>query len=490
MTPGMSMLTEAARDISEPRWALEASRRSARRCATALLVIVAVGAALRLALAWWLQGGSLSIWDEREYDLLARNLLLHHELAFEPGTPTSLRPPLYPLMVAGVYGVFGIENHHAVRILQAVLAIVTALLLYALGTRVHTSAAGLWLAAGFSLYPSWLAQTNLLLTETLFTLLLCAACYAVVVFYQEDKLRWLSAAGVLLGLAALTRSVVWLAPPFLALFVVLSWRGSWPRRALAPVLLLAAFAATLAPWSIRNSLLQGTFVAVDTMGGRNFMMGNYQHTPLYRSWDAISITGERSWAHEIITTYPPEARQTQGQMDKLALKQGLTFVADHPWLTLQRSIVKFFDFWGLERELVAGASRRYWGALPEPAILLLAALVCGSYALALWLALYGAIMVGLRDRRLHWFIVAVIAYVCGMHTLVFGHSRYHLPVMPLVLLFAAVAVVHAGDLWRRRHSWAFCCATSLCCVLIAAWAWDFFAGAGAGFLSTMVETAS
>jgi 4-amino-4-deoxy-L-arabinose transferase-like glycosyltransferase len=431
---------------------------------------------LRLAVWTWFQGEPLYVCDERDYDVLARNLLTHGEFAFSPGQPTSLRPPLFPTVIAGVYGLCGLENYQAVRLLQQGFALLTMLVLYRLGSEVHSRKLGLWLAGLCGFYPSLLLQANLLLTETLFTLLLASACYALVLFYKRDALAWLAATGVLLGLAALTRSVVWLSPPLLALFVLLTWRAPWRRRLRAPLLLVAAFALTVAPWAARNSRLQGTFVAIDTMGGRNFMMGNYHHTPLYRSWDAISNEGELAWNHEVFATYAPEMRTSQGAIDKLALRQGLKFVAEHPWLTLQRDLIKFFDFWGLERELVAGAARGYWGDLSRPFILLLAALIFASYAAVMALGIFGAILTPLPDRRLHWFFLLVIAYVCGIHTLVFAHSRYHLPVMPLVLVFAASALVKRHTLWQRRHSWSFRCACGCCAVLVGGWTWGLLEG--------------
>jgi len=347
---------------------------------------------------------------------------------------------------------------------------------YRLGTRVASRKAGIWLAGLCCFYPSLLIESNLLLTETLFTLLLCLVCYTVVLFYQEGKLAYLALAGVLLGLAALTRSVVWMSPPFLAGFVVLTWKAAWPSRVAAALTLLAAFAATLAPWSIRNSKLQETFVAVDVMGGRNFLMGNYQHTPLYRSWDAISITGDKSWAHEIEATYPYEQRDTQGKVDRLALRQGLKFVRENRWLTLKRDIIKFFDFWGLERELVAGAARGYWGELPKSIIVIFAALIFGSYAAVMALGIFGMCLNPLVDRRLHWLFILVIAYICGMHTLVFAHSRYHLPIMPLVMVFASLAIANSRAIWQRRRSWSFLAAGGLCSLLAAGWLWNLMAG--------------
>ena len=451
----------------------------------ALALILLIGGALRIALWMWFQGEPLHVWDERDYNQIATNLVKHGEFSFEPGAPISLRPPLYPFLVAGVYAMCGVENFQAVRLLNGLLGLMTVVVLYGLGVRVASRKTAIWLAGLCCFYPSLLIESNLLLTETLFTLLLCSVCYTLVLFYQEGRIAYLVLAGVFLGLAALTRSVVWMSPPFLAGFVVLTWKATWPRRIAAALTLLAAFAATLAPWSIRNSRLQGTFVAVDVMGGRNFMMGNYQHTPLYRSWDAISISGDKSWAFEIEANYPYEQRDTQGKVDRLALRQGLKFVRENPWLTLKRDIIKFFDFWGLERELVAGAAQGYWGELPKSAIVILAALILGCYAAVMALGIFGMCLSPLADRRLHWLFILVIAYICGMHTLVFAHSRYHLPIMPLVMVFAALTIVNARAIWQKRRSWSFWAAGGLCCLLAAGWLWNLMAGDAQRLLSLL-----
>jgi 4-amino-4-deoxy-L-arabinose transferase-like glycosyltransferase len=437
-----------------------------------LMLIFLAGAILRLGLWVWFWDEPLNIWDERDYNTLAISLVEREEFAFDPGRPASLRPPLYPAVVAGVYQLFGIENYQAVRLLQAGLSLLTVLVVYTLGAEVFSPRVGLWQAGLYCFYPSLLAYNNLLLTETLFTFFLCAACLALVRFYRRGSIPYLLAAGGLLGLGALTRSVLWLFPPVLAVFVLVTWKAPLGRRVLAAGALVGAFAVTLAPWSIRNTRLEKTFVAVDTMGGRNFMMGNYQHTPLYRAWDAISLTGDRSWHHELDAEFPTFAKMTQGQRDKLALRRGLQFVMENPGLTLQRDIVKFFNFWGLERELVAGAARGSFGSLSGLATALLTLVVFGSYAAALVTGLFGMVLAPPQDKRLHWLMLLLIAYICGMHTLTFGHSRYHLPVMPFVLGYSASALVQARGLWQRKGERSFWLAGLLSSLFLLGWAWE------------------
>jgi 4-amino-4-deoxy-L-arabinose transferase-like glycosyltransferase len=441
----------------------------------ALVLILAVGAVLRLGLWMWFQGLPLNIEDEQDYNRLACMLVEHREYAFEPGKPTSLRPPLYPALVAGVYRLFGLENYQAVRLLQAILSLVTVVLMYRLGSALLGGRAGLWLAGLLVFYPSLLGYNNLLLTEVLSTFLLCAFCLLLIRALQQDSLGCLVLSAIALGLAALTRSVVWLFPPVLAVFLLFAFRGGWGRRMLAGLTFLAVFAAVLAPWSIRNTRLQQTFVAIDVMGGRNFMMGNYRYTPLYRSWATIEKEGEESWIYEVLETSTPEQRTTQGKIDKLALRRGLRFVVANPELTAKRDIVKFFDFWGLERELLAGADRGLFGPIPRPVTVGLALLICGSYVCVLFAALFGMVLAPPADLRSHLFLLLLLAFICGMHTLAFGHSRYHLPVIPLVLVYTASAVAHRRDIWQKRRGWPFRLSCGLCAVFVVGWLWQMVA---------------
>ncbi len=285
-----------------------------------LVWILLAGGVVRVVL--WFAWGSWSPLvnrDAEEYQQLATRLATVGDYADARGEPVSLRPPLYPAGLALAYRVFGVQNDAAARALQAVVGLATVILVYYMAKVVYDERVALWAAGLCGFYPSLLAYANLLLSETLFTFFVVAFCWLACEAIQRESLSTLAAAGLALGVAALTRSIMLVFAPLLSLYVLLCWRGRWSRRLLAAAIPVAVFALSIAPWSVRNTRLQQTLTFIDVMGGRNAMMGNYEHTPLERSWATIGIaTGNEAW-DMVLMHEDPQAffAATQGQRDKL-----------------------------------------------------------------------------------------------------------------------------------------------------------------------------
>ena len=84
--------------------------------------------------------------------------------------------------------------------------------------------------------------------------------------------------------------------------------------------------------------------------------------------------------------------------------------------------------------------------------------------------IFGAAVRPPADWRGHLLLLMLIGYVCALHTLSFGHSRYHLPLIPPILVYAGLAIVHRRELWSRRGTWPFVLACALVGLLAAGWA--------------------
>ena len=438
-----------------------------------LAIILVAGLALRAALVAWFHGEPLYVADEQSFSEIATSLATNGTFAVASGELTSLRPPLFPGIVAILYTLFGVENFTAVRIFNAAVSLLTVAATHRLAKKLFDLPTASWAAALVCFYPSLVFAMNMVLTETLFALLVVVFCACLLRAWQTGAIASFIVAGAVLALASLTRSVLWLFPPAAIAFL---WFAMRPQtgtyRAVRIAAFAGAFAAVLAPWTIRNTRLQQTFITVDVMGGRNFMMGNYEHTPLYRAWDAITITGPESWHEVLARDVRGYSQTTQGQRDKLALRYGLRYAAEHPGLTAQRCVIKFFNFWQLEREAIAGAQRGYWGIHSRAVVMALAAVILVGYVAAMAGGILGWFVLRPSDMRFSVLAVLVIGFVCAVHTAVFGHSRYHLPLMPLVLIYAAAAIVHRAEIWRHRGSWRFRAAALTYAILAAGWVWE------------------
>jgi len=68
-----------------------------------------------------------------------------------------------------------------------------------------------------------------------------------------------------------------------------------------------------------------------------------------------------------------------------------------------------------------------------------------SYGVVMVLACLGLFLATPVDRRIHTVMIVVMLFMSGLHALVFGHSRYHLPLIPILILYGASAII--GRSW-------------------------------------------
>jgi hypothetical protein len=182
------------------------------------------------------------------------------------------------------------------------------------------------------------------------------------------------------------------------------------------------------------------------MGGINLRCGNYEYTPLDRMWDAVSLAGEKDWAYELRLEHPDASAWTEGQKERWARDKAVAFMVANPLLTLERSLVRFANFWGLERVFLGGLRQGMYHPPLWFAVLAVGSILL-SYATVMILASCGIFLASPRDHAAHAFLVLIVLFVCGIHTIVFGHPRYHLPLVPFLGLYAAAAVEARS--WRR-----------------------------------------
>jgi hypothetical protein len=272
------------------------------------LRIYIIALILRLIPVFLARGLGIGLDDMFQYDMLARSLAAGNgfrwyakedlnQLAsfvdfdlssvkdYDPirGIPTSFRAPLYPTFLAIVY-VFsgtGFSRFFAARLAQAILlGAPLAPMTYFVSRKLFPplrvgEGAGLrseraarisaWIVA---CYPMLLIYPLGLGTENPFFILLLASFFFLLSSIDNPTTFYFLLSGFFLGLTALTRSVIL---PFVGLAILWAWFILKPRR--GALLIALAFALTIAPWVIRNSLRHHKLTGIVTTMGYNLYLG-------------------------------------------------------------------------------------------------------------------------------------------------------------------------------------------------------------------------
>jgi len=259
------------------------SNHPLRTCGLLLFVSLAV----RLALWWPVAASGMSpMYDEGAYLTRAvgyGNVVKAYLTGSQP-TEMDLAwayrsggwPPLHPLLIGLVFAIFG-PSVALARLVVAVQSALTTCVVYALTARLASRRSALVAAGVHIVYPSFLAYSHLLWSESTYVLVLLSALYfavrAVDVEHAPRQVVLALLCGVFLGLAGLTRAAA--LPLLIAVPVWLAWKIRHRlRRVLLPIGAFGVSLLVLSPWLATLWARENRFVLLTTTAGYNLYLGN------------------------------------------------------------------------------------------------------------------------------------------------------------------------------------------------------------------------
>ena len=354
------------------------------------------------------------------------------------------RPPGYPYALAGVYALFG-HDPTAVRIFQFILGALSCGLLAAIGARVFSRSVGL--LAGAAMATTWtLIYYEGELHPPVLVIALTLVGLRAAIAARPRGLLLATLTGLAFGAAALVVPNVAALIPGVALWLAYNHRDRGPRRACASagaVLLGAALA--IAPATLRNYSLSGEWVAISTNYGINLYAGNH---PGATGHDVDIPEFGTSFDHlRMVRIAEQRAGRplTHAEASRFWADEAWTYIADHPAETAARIGRTARLFWGAAEIF---SNKELNAARAESPVLSRLPL---GFAGMLGLAAAGVLLIArrrthperleLRDPAavplLAWFVLGLFATYLPF----FVTARYRLPVVPVLLLFAAAGLV-------------------------------------------------
>ena len=422
------------------------AREETSRALPALAVAALV---LRVAFILLEPGSKLAgdEWTWYRWALSPPGGLASENVRFSPfKTNMIFEPPLYPYFIAVLHEAVGGEpetRRTAVKLGQAVMGALLVLAVGRVGTAAFGARVGALAAAFAAFYPELVWFSAHFWSETLFLALLWWAMERLLASELSLGYGRVVAAGLLWGLACLTRETVLYFIPFAALWLAWGRPLRWRRG--------AAFAAaailTIAPWTARNWIVFHAFIPVGTAGGQNLFQAN------------AGI--DRDVTYEMVKAVKGRDRREVAVLQyHYARRMGIeAILARQPLWVFEKLYEQMPNFWEVDSlalvHVKRGSDRPTDGYGP---VSVRAAWAVALVVLLPYLALLAAFVAGLRSvawTRTSALLLGFLLFYNALHIVAHGFARYRMPVLPVLFLIAAwaLAAPSSARVFSRGRSW-------------------------------------
>ncbi len=355
-----------------------------------------------------------------------------HGFSMDGENPSAKFPPVYPLLVGGVFSIFGVYSTASaivLLLLQAICSGAAAVLLAVIGNRLIGPNEGLIAGWIWAFYPSSLLRSvlrvwfsELALLVLLLIMLLAATARSPLSF------RRLACFGALSGFLVLIDSTMAIYPALLSVWLVIAYRDQLPR--LVGLLVVCGIAAgiVVTPWALRNLSAVGEPLILKSSFGLEFFGGN---NPL-----ASGTFGRASGKKEMFEALDQEElARYRAQADVVFFaylqRKAMDWIRENPSKFIQLTARRFWYYW----VKIPRSGKVAWLHLAWYAPFAILALCSLPYVIRHWWRLT-PIWLFLLIYPLPYYLTHVTLY------------RYRYPVEPLVISLAAIPLAT----WLRRRT--------------------------------------
>ncbi len=351
------------------------------------------------------------------------------------GTEAFYQDPLYPYFLGGIYSLAG-HDLMRVRMVQAFLGVVGCWFLFAAARRMGGTAVAFVALILAAFYKPLLFYDTALLKEWLAVFLVEALLFFLAL---ENRKGWIGA-GISLGLAILVRAN-------LLLFAIVLVTGLLIRKRFAPALLVAGgLLLMIAPVTIRNGIVAGDFVLTTYQLGPNLYIGNHSGNETGRYVPPPFLTTAAPGFEE--KEFRAEAERSRGRSllpseisSHYVSRTRAEFDSGRFLKVTGRRIAEYGNNYEVPDNYNYSFMKRFSWVLRAP--------LPGFWILA-FLAPMGMIFAWRDRKKWAWVYLLVTAYFLSI-IFFFVFARYRIPVVPPLILFAAMGMVELWKRCRKKH---------------------------------------
>lgn len=422
-------------------------------------LLVIFGCAFCLRLFYLLQIQSIPLFyylagDGRTYDEWGQRIASGDWL----GQGVFYQAPLYPYFLAVLQVILG-HNLWFIRVVQVALGSISCGLIYLIGRDLFGQRTGVACGLLAATYAPAIFFEALIEKSILDWFLLSLLLWLLCRTKEQPHWGYWTATGATLGLLGLSRENALILGVVVPLWIALYFSGELVRiRGLWIGLFLAGLLVVLVPVGLRNLVVGGEFTLTTSQFGPNFFIGNNPSAngiygsvgkligePQLEGNDAKRLA-ERSLGRTL----------TPREISDYWFDQSWSYIKSRPTEWLKLLAKKWLLVWNAREVEDSDDFYIYqqW-----------------SWLLSLlgWINHFGVLAplaaVGLWCSRNRWrelwlFYAMALALAVSM-TLFYVFGRYRFPLVPLLTLFAGVAITEVANLYKQRAWTALLIATAV-----------------------------
>jgi hypothetical protein len=368
---------------------------------------------------------------------LAAGLGYSSPLVVDSG-PTAWMTPLYPLLLAGVFKLFGILSFESLLVITAIdcaFSALTAWVVWAIARRAFSPTCGVTAGWIWTLLPSavfypvaWVWDTSM--SALIFALIVLASMHLL----ETERTSAWAGCGALWGIGAMVNASIVSTLPF-----VLGWNVAEVRRRSArwmklTLVTLLLFAVVIAPWFVRNYMVFHKLILFRSNLGLELWLGNNPMNPGVWSW----------WLHPNDDPGERKLYVSMGEIPYMAMKQreAVGWIRTHPVTFVEQSFRRFVDNWtGFDEPVTSLAGRPYYVVL-----------TMALDALFPLFALPGALLAYRRRSPYAFPFASAIFFFPAVYYITHTSMRYRHPIDPVLCVLAGYAGVSAWSWLAARIS--------------------------------------
>jgi len=430
-----------------------------------LTVILAVTFILKVSSAlhlYYRDAGLFVTDDAAEYIRLAKTIVETGTFSISPdyvGAPEIIRTPGYPLFVAAIYAVFGYNNLWVV-LTQIFLSTITVFIVFKIAEKLTDIRIALLAALLLALDALSFGYTTIIMTETVFTLVLLLIFYAGIKYIETSgKNIYALAMGFLTAFATQIRPVnYFLFAVLLIFFIVYGLIKRWKavKIVTSSLLILIPTVVIVGGWQYRNYRLTGYsgFSAIANINMYFFRAAEIMALKEGKTFREIQIQiGYDTYYQSLL-----ENMEKRGEILNEWNAKGLALVKQHPWQLAKMQLKGMISIlirpggsalthiWGHNLYVLQSDKSNIEVAESLGTPFKICLLAVFLYLLMLYSGVLSWLISVFKAGKIdsiHLFLSVIVIYFLVISAGPEGVARFRIPIMPLLALISAQG-------WGRR----------------------------------------